>query len=161
MQLIIRQGPNLYETSCILRTGLTFLTQGTTPITEGPTSRTIGPKFVTDYSKHYGVIQQQNSRLQLPSEPPTPVAGRRNDDDSNDNDEEQQVIASLQVTPVQDQHMEVSSSDQQTSLESEESAQSRSPDGVDGSARFCSVKGCKAVIPGKQSYLILCYRILT
>ena len=72
------------------------------------------------------------------------------------NDEEQRVIESLQVTLVQDQQMGASSSDRQLSPETAELSQGRSSDEV-GSAQFCSVKGCKAVIPCKQTFILSSY----
>jgi hypothetical protein len=98
--------------------------------------------------QHYrdlSASQKQSSHLQIP---PTPVANRRGEGASDDNCEEL-VIESLQVTLVQGQQMGVSSSDRQSSSETAELNHGRSSVEVDGSARFCSVKGCKAVIPGK------------
>lgn len=120
-----------------------------------PTSAILPNQTATDHNKHYhdrSASQRQTSHLQVPH---TPVTNRLDDDDSNDNDEEQRVIESLQVTPVQDQQMGVSSSDRQASSETAEFSQSRSSDEVDGSARFCSVKGCKTVIPGKQKFYLI------
>ncbi|KAF8814247.1 hypothetical protein BYT27DRAFT_6337559 [Phlegmacium glaucopus] len=55
---------------------------------------------------------------------------------------------------MKDQHIHnPSSSDRQTSSETAEFGQGRtSEEVVDGSARFCSVKGCKAVIPVSYEY---------
>lgn len=125
-----------------------------------PSSAILPNQAVTDHNNHYhdlSASQKQSSHLQIP---PTPDANRHGEEVSDDNDEEQRVIESLQVTPVQDQQMEVSSSDRQSSSETAELSQGRSSDEVDGSARFCSVKGCKAVIPGNQTlfyiHIILC-----
>ena len=115
------------------------------PSTPGPLT-VLPNQTATDYRHHYSLIQQQSSDLRVPPQPSASVATEKDEDDPNDNDEEQQVIASLEVTPLQpDQQMALSSSisDRQTSSETSPS------DEVDGSARFCSVKGCKAVIPGK------------
>jgi len=72
------------------------------------------------------------------------VASRRGSDSSNDNEEEQQVIASLQDMG---ELSTLSSNDRQTSSEIAELGQASGK--VDGSERFCSVKGCKAVIQGE------------
>jgi hypothetical protein len=45
MQLIIRQGPNLYIISCFLNTRLSISGLGTIPVTGGHISRTTAPKF--------------------------------------------------------------------------------------------------------------------
>ena len=119
-----------------------------------PTSAILPNQTTTDHNKNYhdrNASQKQSSHLQVSH---TPVANRHDDGDSNDNDEEQRVIESLQVTPVQDQQMEVSSS------ETAELSQGTSLDKVDGSVRSCSVKGCKVVIPGKKNlsyfHVIVC-----
>ena len=103
-----------------------------------PSSSILPSQAAADHKHHHDLSasQKQSSHLQIP---PTPVSNRDDDDDSNDNDEEQRVIESLQVSPVQDQQMEVSSSDRQASSETVELSQGRSSDEVDGSARFCSV----------------------
>jgi hypothetical protein len=119
-----------------------------------PTPAILPNQTATDHNKHYrSASQRQSSHLKVQH---TPVANRPDDDESNDNDEEERVIESLQVTPVQDQQMGLSSSDRQASSDT---AELRSSDEVDGSARFCSVKGCKAVIPGRQffNFLFSCY----
>ena len=133
------------------------------PSTPGsvPSSVILPNQAATDHSIHYHDLtasQKQSSHLQIP---PTPDANRHGEDDNDDNDEEQRVIESLQVTPAQDQQMGVSSSDRQSSSETAELSQGRSSNEADGSARFCSVKGCKAVIPGKQTFILFSYcRIL-
>ena len=123
-----------------------------------PTSAILPNQTDTDHNEDYhdhSASQTQSSHLQVPH---TSVDNRRDDDSSNDNDEEQRVIESLQVTLAQDQQMGVSSSDRQASSETAELSQGRSSDEVDGSARCCSVKGCKAAIPGKQIifHVIVC-----
>ena len=121
-----------------------------------PASSILPNQTATDHAKHYSdrtMSQEQSSHLQVPPQIDTSVASRRDDEDSNE--EEQQVIASLQATPPQDQHMNnLASSDRQTSSDTAELGQGRSSDEVDESTRFCSVKGCMAVIPGK---LIIIY----
>ena len=98
-----------------------------------------------------------SSQMQSPDQ--VPLTRRRDNDDSIDNDEEQQAIESpLQVTLVQDQQMGVSSSDRHVSSETAGLNQGTSAE-VNGSARFCSVKSCKAAIPGKQPsyfHVIVC-----
>ena len=57
-------------------------------------------------------------------------------------------------SPMRDQQMGASS-------ETLELSQGRSSDEVDGSARCCSANGCKAVIPGKQYFILFsCYHML-
>ena len=116
-----------------------------------PTPAILPNQTATDHNKDdHSASQRRSSHFQVSH---TPVANRRDDDESNDN-EEQQVIDSLEVTPVVDQQMGVSSSDRQASSEIAELSQGRSSDEVDGSAaRCCSVKGCKAVILGKRKNL--------
>ena len=120
------------------------------------TSTILPNQVATEHNKHYpdrSASQKKSSHLQIP---PTPVASQHGDD-SIDNDKEQRVIESLQVTPVQDQQVGLSSSDRQGSSETAELSQGRSSDEVDGSTRFCSVKGCKAAIPGKQFFILSSY----
>ena len=114
------------------------------PSTPVSVPASVPSQTVTDYSKHYNDL----SATLHPQDPHTSVA----------DDNEEQVI-SLQVAAVQDQQMGVSSSERQTSSETADRSQGRSSDEIDGTARICSVKGCKAVIRGKQkkSYLILSY----
>ena len=140
--------PHQTSTSSELANALTPRNPST-PVT-APTSAILPNQAATNHNKHYldhNAPQKQNSHLQLP---PTSIANQHDEDNSNDNDEEQRVIESLQVTPVPDQQVGASSSDRQTSSEIAELGQGRSSDEVDGSARLCSVKGCKAVIPGNQ-----------
>jgi hypothetical protein len=118
-----------------------------------PTSAIL-PNQATDHNKHYhdrSALQKQSINLQIL---PTPVDNQHDIDDPIDNDEEQRVVEPLQVTPAQDQQVGVSSTDRQASSETAEFSQDRSSDEVDGSARFCSVKGCKAVIPGRQNFIL-------
>lgn len=124
-----------------------------------PTSAILPNQTATYHNEHdRSPSQRRSSHLQVSH---IPVANRSDGDESNDNDEEQRVIESLEVTPVEDQQMGVSSSDRQASSETAELSQGRSSDEVDGSTRFCSVKGCKAVIPGKQNFILFsCYRML-
>ena len=133
--------PHQTSTSSELANALTPRILSTVP--------TLAIQTATDLNMHYHdsiASQTQSSHLQAPL---TRVANRRDDDDSHTNDEEQQVIESLQVTPVQDQQMGVWSSDQQASSETAELSQGR-PSDVDGPTRSCSLKSCKASIPGKQ-----------
>ena len=118
-----------------------------------PTSAILPNQAATDHNKHYhdrSASQNQSSHLQISS---TPVTNRDDDDHSNDNNEKERAIESLQVTPVQNQQG-VSPSDRQASSETAELSQGRSSDEVDGAARFCSVKGCKAVIAGRQHSIL-------
>ena len=112
-----------------------------------PTSVILPNQTATDHNKHdRSASQRQKSHLQISHT----HANRCDGDRSNDNDEEQRAIESMEVTPVVDQQMGVSSSNRQVSSEI---AERRSSDGVDGSTRSCSVKGCKAVILGKQKII--------
>jgi hypothetical protein len=152
--------PHQTSTSSELANALTPR-QPSTPLS-APASAVLPNQTDTNYSKHYqdpSATQQKHSQLQVPR---TSVASRYDNDDSGDNDSEQQVIASLQITATLDQHLGVSSSDRQTSSETVELSQGRSSDEVDGSARLCSIKSCKAVISGKQkqSCCIVCLLIL-
>ena len=45
-------------------------------------------------------------------------------------------------------------------LKTAELSQGSSSDEVDGSTRFCSVKGCKAVIPGNQIFILFSYYLM-
>lgn len=141
--------PHQTSTSSELANALTPR-QPSTPVSV-PASAVFLTQTTTDYNKHYHerATKQQNLHLQ--------ILHTRDDNDSNDNDEEQQAVASLQFTAVRDQDMEVSSSDRQTSLETAERSQGRSSDEVEESARFCTVKGCKAVISGKPKVSCLSY----
>jgi hypothetical protein len=107
----------------------------------------------TDYNEH--CLDASALHLQAPH---MSVDSGYDSEDLNNTNEGQQVMAPLQVTAVRDQDM---SSDRQMSSETAELNQGISSDEVvDGSTRICSVKGCKTVIPGKKTTILLYLSLL-